>query len=106
MTPPPPPAPTAEPSTGPRITRRLRAWWALLAGLLVALGFVATDHMWRATASMSVSLILAAGLRAVLPDESAGGLVVRRRWLEVCTLLGLAVAVAVAGFSLDLTALV
>lgn len=90
------------PSGQPLITKRLAAWWVLAIGLLVALGFFAADHMWRATAVLSGTLLVCAVLRARLPVERAGGLVVRRPWIDVATLVLLGVAVAVLGFTLDL----
>lgn len=93
------------PSGKPIITRYLNAWWVLAAGMVLSLAFVATDHMWRATGTMSLTLVVAAVLRVALPTEKAGGLIVRRTVLDVVTLVGLAVIVAVIGFNLDLTAL-
>lgn len=88
-----------------QITRRLTAWWILAVGFVVSFAFFATNHMWRATGTLSATLALCTVLRAVLPVESAGGLVVRRRLFDVITLAGFAIAVAVSGFTLDLTAL-
>ena len=39
---------------------------------------------------------MGAVLRAVLPQEAAGGIAVRRRWLDVVALGGLAVTVFMA----------
>lgn len=88
------------------VMEHLNLWWLLAAGMLVALAFAATDHMWRAWGSFSLSLGVCGLLRAVLPDEVCGGLVVRRRWVDVATLLVLAVAIALVGQSLDLTSIV
>jgi hypothetical protein len=77
----------------------------LAAGVVVALVFVATDHMWRATGTLALTLLGAAVLRVVLPVEGAGGLVVRRTAIDVAMLVLLAVAVALIGFNLDLTSL-
>lgn len=90
----------------PVVTRRLNLWWVLAAGVVVALGFGATDHMLRCTGTLTLTLVLCAVLRAFLPDETAGGLVVRRPAVDVLILVGLGLAVGVVGFSLDLTALV
>lgn len=90
------------PSGQPPITKRLSAWWVLAFGVVLALVFVATDHMWRATGTLSGTLVLAAALRRLLPQESAGGLVVRRPWIDVASLLMFAVVVAALGFTLDL----
>ena len=99
-----PPAPRGPGDTGLVITRRLGAWWLLALGVAAALAFVATDHFWRATATLSFTLLLASVLRIVLPTESAGGLIVRRTFVDVAWLVLLAVMVGVLGFSLDLTA--
>lgn len=90
----------------PVVTKRLNLWWVLAAGIVVALGFGATDHMLRCTGTLTVTLLVCAVLRAFLPDETAGGLVVRRPVVDVLVLSGLGIAVGVVGFSLDLTALV
>ena len=92
--------PRLPPSGKPLITKRLAAWWALAAGVVVALVFVATDHMWRATGTLALTLLGAAVLRVVLPVEGAGGLVVRRTAIDVAMLVLLAVAVALIGFNL------
>lgn len=86
----------------PPIVSGLRAWWLPVAGLLVALGFVLTDHMLRAGASFGGSMLLAAGLRAVLPESIAGGLVVRQRWVDVVMLTVGGIVVLVSAFTLDL----
>lgn len=83
----------------------LRLWWVLAVGVVVALGFAATDHMWRSTGTFVVTLVGCAVLRMAQPPERAGGLVVRRHLIDVLTLLLLAAAVGLIGFNLDLTAL-
>lgn len=90
------------PEPRPPIVSGLRAWWLPMAGLLVAMAFVATDHMLRAGASFGGSMLLAAGLRAVLPESIAGGLVVRQRWLDVAMLVIGAGVVLASAFTLDL----
>lgn len=90
------------PEPRPPIVSGLRAWWVPLAGLLLALGFVVTDHMLRAGASFGGSMLVAAVLRAVLPESMAGGLVVRQRWLDVAMLTVGGVLVLVSAFTLDL----
>ena len=97
------PARKRPPGGQPLITRHLRAWWVLALGVTLALVFVATDHMWRATGVLSATLVIAAVLRVVLPVEQAGGLVVRRARIDVVLLLLLAGVVAGLGFTLDLT---
>ncbi len=83
----------------------LRSWWVLGLGVVAALAFAATDHMWRSTGMFVLTLVVCAVLRAVTPMETAGGLVVRRPWIDVASLLLLAAAVGILGFNLDLTAL-
>ncbi|HQF96611.1 MAG TPA: DUF3017 domain-containing protein [Microthrixaceae bacterium] len=83
----------------------LRLWWILAGGIVLALVFFATDHMWRATGSLVATLLVCAVLRVVSPPEVAGGLVVRRPWIDVASLVLLAAVVGVVGFNLDLTAL-
>lgn len=96
--------PAEEGSIEPRppIVSALGLWWVPMAGLVVGLLFIATDHMWRAGASMAASLWLAAALRAILPERAAGGLVVRHRGLDVAVLLLAGGLVALSAFTLDL----
>lgn len=96
-------APT--PSKPAPVMEHLRLWWLLAAGILLALAFAATDHMWRCTGTLVGTLVACAVLRVVSPPEVAGGLVVRRTWVDVASLLLLALAIGVLGFNLDLTAL-
>lgn len=84
--------------------RPLAAWWVVLAGLVAGLLFVLTDHMLRATVSVGGVLLLAAVLRVILPGSKAGGIAVRGPLVDLVVLVGLGVAVLVAGFTLDLTA--
>lgn len=94
------------PDYQPPVMKHLRLWWILCAGIVVSLAFAAFDHMWRSTGTLVATLVLCAVVRAVAAPELAGGLVVRRRWIDVASLLLLALAVGVVGFTLDLTALV
>jgi hypothetical protein len=87
------------------VMEHLRLWWILAGGIVLALVFFATDHMWRATGSLVATLLVCAVLRVVSPPEVAGGLVVRRPWIDVASLVLLAAVVGVVGFNLDLTAL-
>jgi hypothetical protein len=59
--------------------------------------------MWRAGASFAGSMWLAAAIRAFYPEDRAGGLVVRARWLDVTMVFVGGVLVAVSAFTLDLT---
>lgn len=83
---------------------RLRLWWVVAAGVVAALVLAATDHMLRATVVLSGSLLVGALVRALATAHWTGGLQVRRRHTDVIILLVLAVAVAISGFTLDLTA--
>lgn len=84
--------------------RPLAAWWVIAAGLLVAMLFLLTDHVLRATVACAGALLLAAVLRVSLPGSKAGGIAVRGPLVDVITLVTLAVAVLVSGFTLDLSA--
>lgn len=88
------------------VMEHLNLWWVLAAGSVVGLAFAAADHMWRCWATFAGTLILCAVLRVVLPDPVCGGLVVRRRWVDVATLAFFGLAIGIIGFQLDLTALV
>lgn len=98
----------AEDTPGPtRPTLRVRplaAWWFIAAGIVVSMLFLLTDHVLRATLACSGSLLLAAVLRLALPGSKAGGIAVRGPLVDTVTLVVLAVAVLVSGFTLDLTA--
>jgi hypothetical protein len=70
--------------------------WPLLAVLGVCLAgliVVLDNHFRRGTVLFAGGLVLAAGLRLVLPTPEAGSLVVRSRFTDVLTLgaLGLGV---------------
>nr|WP_218888726.1 DUF3017 domain-containing protein [Saccharopolyspora hordei] len=64
--------------------------------LLIALvGFllVAMQHWRRGTVLLALALLVAAVLRAVVPDERAGLLAIRRRGLDVLLYSGLGVVI-------------
>lgn len=82
--------------------RPLAAWWVIAAGVVVGMGFLLTDHVLRATVACGGTLLLAAVLRVTLPGSRAGGVAVRGPLVDVVTLVVLAVAILVVGFSLDL----
>lgn len=83
---------------------RLGVWWVVALGIAAGVLWAATDHMLRATVTIAGSCLLGGVLRAVLPENRAGGLLTRWRWLDVLTLILLGVAVGAAGFALDLRA--
>ncbi len=91
-----------DPEPRPPVAPGLGVWWIVAAGLVTAVAFSATDHHLRATVMFSGSCLLAGVLRAVLPTDRAGGLVVRRQWLDVATLVVLGVVVGVVGRSMNL----
>ncbi len=91
-----------EPDRRAPVAHGLGVWWVLAVGLVGAVGFSATDHHLRATVLFSGSCLVAGALRAVLPKERAGGLVVRRQWLDVAVLVTLGVLVGVVGRSMNL----
>ncbi|MEO7070942.1 MAG: DUF3017 domain-containing protein [Nostocoides sp.] len=93
-------APETEPR--PPVAPGLGVWWIVAVGLVGGVAFSATDHHLRATVMLSGSCLLAGVLRAVLPQRRAGGLVVRRQWLDVAMLVALGVAVGVIGRSMNL----
>lgn len=70
--------------------------WPITVVLLVvtaAVIVIATGHFKRGSLLFAAGVLLAAGLRAVLPTASAGSLVVRGRLLDVLTVGVLGVAV-------------
>ena len=81
------------------LVRVLSAEWPLVcvlavctAGVLVVL----SEHFRRGTVLFAGGLVLAAGLRALLPADSAGLLVVRGRVVDVITLTALGLGVLLA----------
>ncbi|MDO4413202.1 DUF3017 domain-containing protein [Cutibacterium sp.] len=71
---------------------RLESWSALtvcLLGVAASAIVMATGHWRRGAMIFAVSVLLAGLLRAVLPDQLAGVLAVRARWVDSLLLLGL-----------------
>lgn len=66
------------------------AYLLVVAGVVVALAFAADDRFRVSSAVLSLTLMGAAALRAVLPARMAGLLVNRSRFVDVLTLLALA----------------
>nr|WP_081748613.1 DUF3017 domain-containing protein [Nocardiopsis sp. CNT312] len=64
---------------------------ALAAGIVV----VAAAHFKRGPTIIAGALVLAALFRSVLPREWIGLLAVRRRWVDLATLVGMAVMLMV-----------
>jgi len=74
----------------------------ILAVVILGMVRITQDHWREGTVIIGGALLLAAGLRAVLPPERTGLLGVRRRALDVFTygafgLLMLAVALTITG---------
>jgi hypothetical protein len=93
----PPPAPPAEilasePIVQPaRIERRWREWpiALVLSCVAISLIVVAANHFRRGSVLLAASVLLATGLRLVLPARQAGLLAVRSRLVDVIALGGL-----------------
>ncbi len=78
------------------------AFGVILAVVAVAMVRITQYHWREGTVIIGAALLLAAGLRAVLPPERTGLLGIRRRALDVLTygvfgLLMLAVALTITG---------
>jgi hypothetical protein len=89
------------PRRAPRldIRRVVASEWPLVSVLVVCSAgvlVVISEHFRRGTVLFAGGLILAAGLRALLPTESAGLLVVRGRVVDVMTLTALGLGVLLA----------
>lgn len=79
----------------------LLAQWPIaivLIGISVALLMIALDHFRRGSIVLSASVMLAAFLRLLLPEQEAGMLAVRSRRLDVAVLGGLAVGLSIFTF--------
>lgn len=78
----------------------LRQWpiTIVLAGVAVAMVLIALDYFRRGSIVLSASVLLAAFLRLLLPDEDAGMLVVRSRKVDVITLAVLGVGLTIFTF--------
>ncbi|MEI2730630.1 MAG: DUF3017 domain-containing protein [Dermatophilaceae bacterium] len=79
-----------------RRLRRLGPWW-IAFGLAVA--GVAITPFGQARLGgylLGTALLASAVARALLPPEGAGGLRVRRTWIDIATLVGLAAVVFLA----------
>ncbi|MGQ0625055.1 MAG: DUF3017 domain-containing protein [Sporichthyaceae bacterium] len=92
-----PPAPRK--TARERIARAVLADWPLLvvfavciAGVLVVL----SEHFRRGTVLFAGGLVLASGLRLLLPAKAAGLLAVRGRIVDVITLFALGLGVLLA----------
>jgi hypothetical protein len=84
--------------------RSQRPWWAewpitlVLAGVVVAMVLVALDNFRRGSIVLSASVLLAAFLRLLLPEDDAGLLAVRSRRVDVATLGAIGIGLTVFTF--------
>lgn len=83
---------------------RRRSWlaqWPLtlvLIGVGVAMVLIGLDYFRRGCVVLSASVLLAAFLRLLLPDDDAGMLVVRSRKVDVAVLAVLGIGLSVFTF--------
>lgn len=84
----------------PPATTRLGAWWVVVLGGATGLGLFALDRLRWAVVALAISLWLGAAIRAVVPERTAGGLVVRSRAFDVVALVVLGAAVLTVGLAL------
>ncbi len=87
-------------TSGWRTRQPLGAWWLLAAGLGIALWLLLSGGLRGYGYAMAATLVVAAIVRAVLPKDRAGGLVVRSRAWDVSLMLALAAAAVVLSSSL------
>jgi hypothetical protein len=84
-----------------RLPSRRRRWWAqwpigiVLLGVVTALVIVALDHFRLGSLVLAASLVLAFGLRLILPADRVGMLAVRSRSIDLIVLGALAAALVV-----------
>lgn len=80
----------------------LGVWWVGVAGIALAGLLLVSQNLRAYGYAVGATLFVLAMLRAVLPADRAGGLVVRGRMADVVTLVGLGLAVAVLASTLRL----
>jgi hypothetical protein len=76
-------------------------WWPLvivLIGVATALILVALDAFRRGAVVLGASVLLAAFLRLLLPEDQAGWLAVRSRRVDVAVLGVLGLAITIVAF--------
>lgn len=76
--------------------RRLGPWWAVALTAAVGIGLAAVGLIRLGGYVLAAALAVGAVVRALLPRAPAGGIAVRRRWMDVAWLGGLAVTVFLA----------
>ena len=89
-----------EPESRPPATRSLAAWWLVAAVGSVGLVLLALGHLRWSVVALATTLWLGAALRALVPTERAGGLVVRSRAFDVVVLVVLGAAILLVGLNL------
>ena len=87
----------------PPTTRSLAAWWIVAAVGSIGLVLLALGHLRWSVVALAISLWIGAATRAVVPDQRAGGLVVRSRAFDVIALVLLGAAVLTVGLTLRRT---
>ncbi len=92
-----------EPEVRPPATLALGAWWVVVLAGATGLGLLALDRLRWAVVALAISLWLGAAIRVVVPERTAGGLVVRSRLFDVVALVVLGAAVLTAGLALRRT---
>ncbi len=70
----------------------------MLAGVAIACLLIALDYFRRGSVVLSASILLAAFLRLLLPDEEAGMLAVRSKRIDAAILGALGLGLAVFTF--------
>ena len=84
------------------VAPRLGWWWVATPVLVLGVVAFGFGRVQLAGFVMAGGLLIAALIRAVLPTERSGGLVVRSRVVDVATMGLLGVALVVITASLDL----
>lgn len=79
-------------AAGPRVQWPLTL---VLAGMVVSLAIVATDHFRRGSVLFAGCAVLAFFLRALLSDADAGWLAIRSRRIDLATMGVLGISLAV-----------
>lgn len=83
---------------GIAMTRRLLQQWPIvlvLGGICLSMVFVALDRFRVGSVLLAAFVMLAFFLRLVLPDDAAGLLAVRRKWVDLTVLGVLALGLAI-----------
>ncbi len=79
-----------------RRLRRLGPWWIAFGVAVVGVALAPFGQQRLGGYLIASALLMSAVARSVMPPERAGGLRVRRRWIDIATLVGLAAVVVLA----------